>query len=108
MKKLIWKADESIRAMVSSADPVQDEPDNRKVLEACQARFGEVRMRVNIGAYGPGTTAKPTPRYWWMLGENATVVCRNPDVANWFRDELKNFIQNLDGVVLEASGEEKQ
>jgi len=103
MKKLKFQEDESIRAIVSTADPVNDEPENRRVLDACQERFGEVRMRITWGAYGPGTTTKPTPRYWWLLGENATVICRNSDVANWFRAELRNFIQDMDGVVLKES-----
>ena len=98
--KMQW-GEESIRVEARRAS-VSDEPENQKVLEACNDEFGEVRFRVMVGAYGPGTDQKPKPRYWWLLGESATVHCRNVDIANWFRDELMKWIKDKDGVTLEV------
>lgn len=96
-----WSENESVRAKVTQAD-VSERSENRKVLDACVGEYGGVRLRIAWGAYGPGTEQKPTPRYWWMLGENATVTCRDADVAEWFIGELKKFIAQMDGVELEV------
>jgi hypothetical protein len=105
MGKLNWVGGESVRASVKNPDAFHDEPENQKVLNVCYEKYGEVKFRINIGAYGPGTMEKPRPRFWWLLGESATIVCRNVDVANWFREEFKEFIRGLDGVELEGVDE---
>jgi hypothetical protein len=78
------------------------EPENQKVLEASCLYGEEVRMRLSVGVYGPGTVEKPRPRIWWLLGESATVVCKDVEISNWFRDELMTWLKSLDGVVLEV------
>ena len=100
--KLTKWGEESIQVQVKTPDALRDEPENQKVIEACDSRFGEVRMRLMWGFYGPGTTDKPRPRYWWAIGESATVICKNPDVANWFREQLKEWLCGMDGVILEV------
>lgn len=101
-KKKQW-GEESIHASVKTPDPLQDEPENQKVLKVCHDRFGEVRLRINIGAYGPGTVEKPHSRFWWLLGESATVICKDPEICNWFREQLKEWVRGMDGIVLEVS-----
>jgi len=85
---------------------VVDEPANVEVFQACLAEMGAVRLRLMLGCYGPGTEAKPKPRYAWLLGESATIQCRDLEVASWFREELLKWLKNLDGVRLEAVSDE--
>lgn len=91
--------DESIRVKVKQAALV-DEPENQKVFSACLAEMGEVRLRLMIGAYGPGTETRPKARYFWLLGESATIHCRDDETADWFRGELIEWLKGLDGVRL--------
>lgn len=105
LPKTQW-ADDSIRVEVKSAGVV-DEPENTKVFEACHAEMGAIRLRLMLGCYGPGTTAKPKPAYRWLLGESATILCRDLEVCDWFREELLKWLKSLDGVRLEAVDEEK-
>ena len=100
LPKTQW-ADDSIRVEVKTAG-LTDEPENAKVFEACLAEMGSVRLRLMVGCYGPGTTTKPKPAYRWLLGESATVLCRDIDVADWFREQLLAWLKGLDGIRLEA------
>lgn len=104
LPKTQW-ADDSIRVEVKSASVV-DEPENQKVFEACLGELNEVRARVMVGSYGPGTTDKGKSRYYWLLGESATVHCRDVDTMNWFREELLKWLKSLDGIRLEAAEDE--
>jgi hypothetical protein len=99
-KKPQW-GEESIKAEVRLASTQQEE-ENSKIMRISGDGLGEVRLRVMVGCYGPGTVEKPTNRYYWMLGESATVKCRDVDVAVWFREQLMNFIKQLDNVTLEV------
>ena len=81
---------------------VVDEPENQKVFEACLGELNEIRMRVMLGCYGPGTEDKKKSRYYWLLGESAMVHCRDTDSCNWFREELVKWLKSLDGVRLEV------
>jgi len=92
--------DESLRVEVRLSG-LSDEPQNVEVFEACLDETGEVRLRLMIGCYGPGTEAKPKPRYHWLLGESATVHCRDVEVVEWFREQLIAWLKGLDGVRLE-------
>ena len=105
-RKEAWYENESIHAYVSDPDPVKDEPGNQEILSTCGKYVGGVKLRIIWGAYGPGTAEKKRQRYYWMSGESATVVCRDVDTANWFRNELKNFIRDMDGVILDSGGVE--
>lgn len=98
LPKTQWN-DDSIRVEVREAGLV-DEPANQEVFEACLGELNEIRMRVMLGCYGPGTEAKPKPRYAWLLGESATVHCRGLDEAEWFRTELLKWLKGLDGIKL--------
>ena len=99
LPKTQW-ADDSIRVEVKTAG-LTDEPENAKVFEACLAEMGSVRLRLMLGCYGPGTETKQKARYFWLLGESATIQCRDIDVADWFRSELLNWLKSLDGIRLE-------
>jgi hypothetical protein len=101
----MWNED-SIRVEAKTAGVV-DEPENRKVFEACLGEMGAVRLRLMLGCYGPGTEAKAKSRYYWLLGESATILCRDLEVCDWFREELLKWLKSLDGVRLEAVDEEK-
>ena len=105
LPKTQW-ADDSIRVEVKAAGVV-DEPENQKVFEACLAEMGSVRMRVMLGCYGPGSEERPKPRYSWLLGESATILCRDIEVATWFREELLKWLKSLDGIRLEAVDSEE-
>lgn len=97
--------DESIRVEVKQAG-LADEPENQKVFEACHGELNEVRIRLMLGCYGPGTETKPKAKYFWLLGESATIHCRDIDVAEWFRTELLKWLKSLDGVQLERVEDE--
>lgn len=93
--------EESIRVDVKAASVV-DEPENEKVFVACLDEMNEIRLRLMVGCYGPGTETKPKPAYRWLLGESATISCRDLEVAAWFREELLKWLKGLDGIRLEA------
>lgn len=99
LPKTQWQ-DDSLRVEVKTASLV-DEPANQEVFEACLAEMGAVRLRLMLGCYGPGTEAKPKPCYRWLLGESATILCRDLDSVEWFREELLKWLKGLDGVRLE-------
>ena len=98
--------DDSLRVEVKAAGIV-DEPANQEVFEACLAEMGSVRLRLMLGCYGPGTEDKPKPTYRWLLGESATILCKDLEVATWFREELLKWLKSLDGVKLERVEEEE-
>jgi hypothetical protein len=86
---------------------VVDEPANVEVFEACLAEMGSVRLRLMLGSYGPGTETKPKPIYRWLLGESATILCRDLDCVTWFREELMKWLKSLDGVKLQKVEDEE-
>jgi hypothetical protein len=92
-------SDDSIRVEVRPAG-LTDEPANREVFEACLGEMGAVKLRLMLGCYGPGTETKPKPKYHWILGESATILCRDLDTAEWFRENLLAWLKSLDGVRL--------
>ncbi len=98
-------ADDSIRVEVRPAG-LADEPENVKVFEACLGELNEVKLRLMLGCYGPGTETRPKPKYHWILGESATIHCRDLDVAEWFREQLLAWLKSLDGVRLEPAEQE--
>ena len=97
-------SDDSLRVEVKSSGLV-DEPENQKVFEACLGELNEVKLRLMIGCYGPGSETKPKPKYYWLLGESATIHCKDLDTADWFREALLAWLKGLDGVRLEAAPE---
>ena len=98
--------DDSIRVEVKAAG-LTDEPENQKVFEACHAEMGAVRLRLMIGCYGPGTETKAKSRYYWLLGESATILCRDLETADWFRESLLAWLKALDGVKLAPVDDEE-
>ena len=100
LPKTQWN-DDSIRVEVKQASII-DEPANVEVFEACLGEMGSIRLRLMLGSYGPGSQTCPKPRYRWLLGESATILCRDLDTCNWFREELMKWLQGLDGVRLEV------
>ena len=105
LPKTQW-ADDSIRVETKSSGLVA-EPENQKVFAACLGELNEVKLRLMIGCYGPGTEDKPKPRYFWLLGESATIHCRDLEVAEWFREQLLGWLKGLDGIRLERVEEEE-
>jgi hypothetical protein len=99
LPRTLWEAD-SIRVEVKSAG-LADEPENAKIFSACLMELNEVRLRLMISCYGPGTEDKPKSRYYFLLGESATVHCRDLDVSEWFREQLLTWLKSLDGIRLE-------
>ena len=95
-----WPDDTSIKVDIRTPDPSKRE-ENQKVMKACEGEYDGVKLRLALGAYGPGTVQKPTPRIWWLLGEAMTIVCRDARIAEWFIGELKTWVKQFDGVVLE-------
>jgi len=98
LPKTQWQ-DDSLRVEIKQAGLV-DEPENAKVMEACLGELNEIRLRVMVGCYGPGTDDKPKSRYYWMLGESVSVHCRGVEEATWFREQLLGWLKSLDGVRL--------
>jgi hypothetical protein len=98
LQKTQW-ADDSIRVEVKTAG-LTDEPENAKVFDACHGELNEVKLRLMLGCYGPGTETKPKARYFWLLGESATIHCKDPDTADWFREQLFLWLKSLDGIRL--------
>jgi hypothetical protein len=104
----MW-ADDSIRVEVRAAGVV-DEPANQEIFNACLSETGAVRLRLMLGCYGPGTEKSPKAKYYWLLGESATILCRGLEEATWFREQLLAWLKSLDGVKLarvEESEEQK-
>ena len=99
LPKTQWSKD-SIRVEVSPASVV-DDAENTKVFSACLGELNEVRMRLMLSCYGPGTETKPKARYFFVLGESATVHCRGLEEVEWFREELLKWLKGLDGIRLE-------
>jgi hypothetical protein len=95
----MWDQD-SIRVEVKAAG-LTDEPANTEVFEACLGEMGSIRLRLMVGCYGPGTVSKPKPAYRWLLGESATILCKDLDTVTWFREELLKWLKSLDGIRLE-------
>ena len=93
-----WNED-SLRVEISTAGVV-DEPENQKIFSACLGELNEVRLRLMISCYGPGTETKPKARYFFVLGESATIHARGLDEATWFREELLKWLKGLDGIRL--------
>jgi hypothetical protein len=104
LPKTQW-AEDSIRVEVKAAG-LTDEPANQEVFEACLGEVNEVKFRLMLGCYGPGTETKPKARYYWLLGESATIHCRNLEVSEWFREQLLTWLKSLDGIRLEQVDEE--
>jgi len=99
--------EEAIRVEVRSAG-VTDEPENQKVFDACHAELNEVKLRLMLGCYGPGTETKRKSRYYWLLGESATIHCRDAETADWFREQLLEWLKSLDGIRLERQDDEDE
>jgi hypothetical protein len=106
LPKTQWNED-SIRVEVKAAS-LADEPANVEVFEACLGEMGAARLRVMVGCYGPGTMTKPKPAYRWLLGESATVLCKDVDTVEWFREQLLAWLKSLDGVRLAPADEPPQ
>ena len=104
LPKTQWNAD-NIRVEVKSSSIV-DEPENQKVFDACLGELNEVKFRLMLGCYGPGTETKSKARYYWLLGESATVHCKDIDTSTWFRESLLAWLKSLDGVKLEVVSDE--
>lgn len=98
LPKTQW-ADDNIRVEVRPAG-LTDEPENQKVFEACLGELNEVKLRLMLGCYGPGTETKNKARYYWLLGESATIHCRGLEEATWFREALLEWLKSLDGIRL--------
>jgi hypothetical protein len=98
LPKTQWQ-DDSIRVEVKSAS-LADEPANQEVFSACLEEMGSVKLRLMLSCYGPGTETKPKPKYHWILGESATILCRGLEEADWFRSELLKWLKSLDGIRL--------
>jgi hypothetical protein len=94
-----WNED-SIRVEVRPAN-VADEPENVRVFSACLAELNEVRLRLMVSCYGPGTETAPKSKYYFLIGESATVHARGLDETIWFREELLKWLKSLDGIRLE-------
>ena len=99
-----WNED-SIRVEVKAAG-LTDEPENQKVFEACLGELSAVKFRLMLGCYGPGTETKNKARYYWLLGESATIHCRGLEEATWFREQLLAWLKSLDGIKLEKVDDE--
>jgi hypothetical protein len=106
LPKTQWN-DDSIRVEVKSAG-LADEPSNQEVFEACLGEMGAVRLRLMLGCYGPGTEEKPKPCYRWLLGESATILCRDLEVADWFREQLLAWLKGLNEIRLERVEDEQK
>lgn len=104
LPKTMWDND-NIRVEAKSSGVV-DEPENVRVFEACLSEMGAARLRVMVGCYGPGTEARGKPKYHWILGESATILCRDVDTVTWFRTELLNWLKSLDRIKLEVVSED--
>ena len=104
--KTQWN-DDSIRVEVKSAG-LGDEPENQKIFEACLGETGTVRLRLMLGCYGPGTEASPKAKYYWLLGESATILCRDLEVADWFREQLLTWLKGLNEIRLERVEDDPQ
>ena len=57
LPKMQW-ADDSIRVENRTPGPA-DEEENIKIFSACHAELNEVRLRLMVGCYGPGTETSP-------------------------------------------------
>jgi hypothetical protein len=99
LPKTQWN-DDFLRVETKSASLV-DEPENQKVFEACLGELNAVKLRLMLGCYGPGSETKPKPKYYWLLGESATILCRDVETCEWFREQLLAWLKSLDGVRLE-------
>ena len=106
LQKTMWN-DEAIRVETKAAGVVA-EPANQEVFEACLGEMGSVRLRLMLGCYGPGTEQKPKPCYRWLLGESATILCRDLETVDWFRGELLEWLKSLDGIRLERQEDEDE
>jgi hypothetical protein len=95
----MWN-DDSIRVEVKAAS-LADEPANAEVFEACLGELNEIKFRLVLGCYGPGTVTKNKARYYWLLGESATIHCKDLETGDWFREQLLAWLKGLDGVRLE-------
>jgi len=105
LPKTQWNED-SIRTEVKQSGVV-DEPENQKIFEACLGELNEIKFRIMLGCYGPGTETKNKARYYWLLGESATIHCRDLDTATWFRESLLAWLKSLDGIRLEVAPDEE-
>jgi hypothetical protein len=78
---------------LSEFEQRQNEQDNRQSLEAALLDKGEVRLRVQVGVYGPGTAENRKSRYWWMLGQSMSVVAADVQEGERFLRDLRAFVE---------------
>lgn len=89
--------------LISLPSPKEsDIVDNRNVARAAFSSMRQCRLRVNVGMYAPGTPEKPTPRYYWVLGSAATVVCKTPAAVDHVMRRLQDLFIEMNGWTSEA------
>lgn len=76
---------------LSDFEQRQNEQDNHQALAAALLDKGEVRLRVQVGVYGPGTAENRKSRYWWMLGQSMSVVAADVREGERFLRDLRAF-----------------
>jgi hypothetical protein len=74
-----------------------DLDDNRNVARAAFSAMGQCRLRLSVAMYAPGTTSRPKPRYYWVLGSSATITCKTPAALDHVMKRLQQLTIEMNG-----------
>lgn len=86
----------TVRLPVPSLSDLQN---NRNVVMAALQAKREVRIRVNIDLYGPGTQDNPKARYYAMMGSSPTITCRTSAAVEHALDRIREVVVELNGWI---------
>ena len=81
-----------------------DISNNRNVVMAAFQKSREVRIRLNIDIYGPGTEQNPRSRYYSMCGTAPTITCRSMAGVQHTMDRIYQLVTELNGWHPEEEG----
>lgn len=82
-----------------------DVENNNNVFNAAFAAMGEVRIRLNMDIYAPGTRSNPKARYYTLCGSAPTVVCRTPEAVAETLQRIYELVQSLNQWPANEEGE---
>ena len=93
--------DITVRLPVPSPSDIQN---NRNVVMAALQSKREVRIRVNIDLYGPGTPDNPKARYYAMMGSSPTITCKSIEAVEYALKRVREVVVELNGWAQEGEG----
>lgn len=92
--------DITVRIPVASPADLEN---NRQAVMAALHAMGQVRIRLNLDVYAPGTPSMPRSRYYCLCGSSPTIVCRTGKAVEYALGRIRDIVVELNGW---AAGQE--